>query len=230
MVLGRHKQKEVINLKINGAEIKGQNSVTLLGVEIDNELNFNNLISNICKKAVNKINGFSRIQSFLGQKEKEALVNTFVYSNFNYCSLVWHFSTNKSINKIEKIQERCLKLSCSNTTETYDDLLVKTSQSFVEIKRLRTLATEICKTLNDINPNYMKEIFYLSPHETHKKYYIFIHRCNITKNDNHSLRGPHIWNSLPEEIKQLSSLNGFKNYIKSWCGQKSKCYLCQTSL
>ena len=28
MVLGRHKQKETINLKINGAEIKGQNSVT----------------------------------------------------------------------------------------------------------------------------------------------------------------------------------------------------------
>ena len=29
MVLGRHKQKEKINLNINGAEIKGQNSVTL---------------------------------------------------------------------------------------------------------------------------------------------------------------------------------------------------------
>ena len=27
----------------------------------------------------------SRIQSILGQKEKEAIVNTFVYPNFNYC-------------------------------------------------------------------------------------------------------------------------------------------------
>ena len=35
MLLGRHKQKETINLKTNGAEIKGQNSVTLLGVHID---------------------------------------------------------------------------------------------------------------------------------------------------------------------------------------------------
>ena len=88
MVLGRHKQKETINLTINGAEIKGQNSVTLLGVEIDNELNFNNHKTNICNKAGNKINVLSRIQSFLGQKEKEALVNTFAYSNFNCCSLV----------------------------------------------------------------------------------------------------------------------------------------------
>ena len=44
MVLGRHKQKETINLTINGAEIKGQNSITLLEVQIDNKLNFDNHI------------------------------------------------------------------------------------------------------------------------------------------------------------------------------------------
>ena len=38
----------------------------------------------------------------------------------------------------------------------------------MEINRLRTLGTEILKTLNYINPNYMKEIFYLSPHKIHK--------------------------------------------------------------
>ena len=55
---------------------------------------------------------------------------------------------------------------------------------------------------------------------------------NTTKYGHHSFTvlGPHIWNSLPEEIKQLPSLNTFKNYIKSWCGQKSKCYLCQKPL
>ena len=33
MVLGRHKQKETFNLTINGAEIKGQSSVMLLGLK-----------------------------------------------------------------------------------------------------------------------------------------------------------------------------------------------------
>ena len=66
MVLGTHKQKEAINLKTNEAEIKGQNLATLLRVEKDNELNFNNHISNICQKARNKINAVSRIHSFLG--------------------------------------------------------------------------------------------------------------------------------------------------------------------
>ena len=35
----------------------------------------------------------------------------------------------------------------------------------MEIKRLRTLVIEIFKTLNDINPDYKKEIFYLSSQE-----------------------------------------------------------------
>ena len=96
----------------------------------------------------------------------------------------------------------------------------------MEIKCLRTLPADIFKTLNDLNLNNMKEIFYLSPHETNKKYDLFVYCCNTTKYGNHSLRvlGPHISNSLPEEIKQLSSLNAFKNYIKSWYGQKSKPY------
>ena len=78
----------------------------------------------------------------------------------------------------------------------------------------------------------MKDLFYLPPHETHQKYDLFVHRRNKTKYGNHSLKvlGPHMWNSLPEEIKQLSSLNAFKNYIKGRRGQKSKCYLCQASL
>ena len=100
---------------------------------------------------------------------------------FTQILTIGHFSTKKSTNKIEKkIQEHCLKLLSlalslyiyvyDEIYEIYDDLLIKSSQPSVEIKRLRTLATEIFKTLNDANPNFMKEIFYLSPHETRKKY------------------------------------------------------------
>ena len=45
------------------------------------------------------------------------------------------------------------------------------------------------------------------------------------------MAGPHICSnsSLPEEVKQPSSLNAFKNYRKSGCGGCGQCYLCQTS-
>ena len=41
----------------------------------------------------------------MGFKEKEISLNGFVYSNFNYSPLVWHFCSAKSVKKIEKLQE-----------------------------------------------------------------------------------------------------------------------------
>ena len=64
IVLNRRKQKETINLKINGAETKDQNSLILSVVKIDHELDFNNHIPIISKKAGNKINAISRLRVF----------------------------------------------------------------------------------------------------------------------------------------------------------------------
>ena len=32
----------------------------------------------------------------IGKEQKEALLNSFIFSNFNYCPLVWHFCSCKS--------------------------------------------------------------------------------------------------------------------------------------
>ena len=84
-------------LTINNAEIKSKESDILLGIEIDNKLNFEKHVSTICKKANNQLNAISRIGAVLGQKEKEILINSLLYSNFNYGPLMWHFTTCKGI-------------------------------------------------------------------------------------------------------------------------------------
>ena len=57
-------------LTINNTQIKFKESVTLLGFEIDNKLNFEKHVSTICKKANNQRNAISRIGADIGQKEK----------------------------------------------------------------------------------------------------------------------------------------------------------------
>ena len=75
-------QKSVLN--INGVELTIESSVKFLGIETDNKLNFEKHISNICKKAKNQLNAICRLQTFMEHKKKEAKINTFVHSNFNY--------------------------------------------------------------------------------------------------------------------------------------------------
>ena len=57
-------------LTINNAEIKSKESVTFLGIEIDNKLNFEKRVFAICKEANNQLNAISRIGAVLGRKEK----------------------------------------------------------------------------------------------------------------------------------------------------------------
>ena len=84
-------------------------SVKLLGVQLDDKLNFNLHISSICKSAANQLNAMIRLKSYLSFDAKKVLINSYFSSNFNYCPLVWMFSTSNSLNKIENLQKRALR-------------------------------------------------------------------------------------------------------------------------
>ena len=151
----------------------------------------------------------------MGSKEKEVHLNSFVLSNFNYCPLVWHFCSSKSLKKIEKIQERALRILYNDSTSDNNQLLNKSSKTSMEVKRLRNLALKIFKTLNHLNPEYMKEIFYKTTNLTHRPFNIKVNQNNTTKYGNKSLRSlePHIWNSLPEQIKEKTTTISLKTIL-----------------
>ena len=101
-------------IKIDKNVVKVKSSVKLLGVQIDSELNFNLHIANICRSAANQLNALIRLKNFLGFQEKKVLINSYFYSNFNYCPLVWMFSHAKSLKKVEALQKRALRFLCDD--------------------------------------------------------------------------------------------------------------------
>ena len=115
-----------------------------------------------------QINAISRLQRFVGKEQKEALTNTFIFSNFNYCLLVWHFYSSKSSQKTEKVF-CCLRIIYNDYSSDYQTLLKLRQKPSVEIKRLRAMALEIFKAINDLNPSFMKSIF--SKAKCHRKTY-----------------------------------------------------------
>ena len=53
-------------LAVNGENLEIVTSVKLLGIQIDNQLNFNEHINNICKSAANQLSALIRLRYFLG--------------------------------------------------------------------------------------------------------------------------------------------------------------------
>ena len=141
-----HKHKEnhtnrIIN--INQKEIKAVAKFKFLGIEIHGKLNFNHHINNICKSASHQLNAIIRLKHLLGIKEKKRLVNAFLMSNFNYCSLVWNFSSVQSLNKIEILLKRALRFLLNDYGSTYEDMLEKFGYPNMNVRRQRTPCIEI---------------------------------------------------------------------------------------
>ena len=165
----------------------------------------------------------------MGFKEKEVLINSFVYANFSYCPLIWHFCSAMSFRKIEQIQTRTLRILYDDFDSDYKIFLDKSGKCTMEVKRLRTLGLEVFKALNNLNPVFMEEIFHRTKWLTHRPNNIQVNVHQTDKYGDKSLRtlgGPHIWNSLPEHMKAKTNSIKFKEYINQWFRSICKCDLC----
>ena len=157
------------------------------------------------------------------------MINSFVYSSFNYCPLVCHFCSCESSQKIEKIQKRCLRLVLDDYESNYGNLIKKNGTTAMEIKRLRALATEIFKTINNINPSYKENILTPKIKAKIRPHDIIVRHHNAATDGDKSLSalGSKIWNKFPTNIKSLTSITKFKEYIRTWFGPSCKCNVCR---
>ena len=96
IILDKRKQDHTKEtFEIGDKVIKASPSVKLLGVQIEDKLHFNLHITNICRTAANQVNALIRLKQFLSFEARQILVNSYFYSNINYCPLVWMFYSAK---------------------------------------------------------------------------------------------------------------------------------------
>ena len=108
------------------------------------------------------------------------------------------------------------------------EVLLKSGKVTRERKQLRLPATGIFKTVNNLNANYMKDIFIPKLHPKVRSNQILVKPHNTTTYGTKSLKTlcPSIWNQLPEDIKSETYYTKFREYIDIWFGPKYRCNAC----
>ena len=101
-----------------------QQTVNFIRIDIDIHLKFDSHISTLWQKTSNQINALCRFKSLLKQDRKNVIANSFIYSSFSYCSLTWHFCSQRSIKKIENFQKRALRFVLNDSISDYEVLLI----------------------------------------------------------------------------------------------------------
>ena len=135
---------------------------------------------------------------------------------------------NININSENSVRPLGLGIDSKLHFHKHNTLLKKSDKCSMEVRRLRTMALEFFKNLNDLNLSFIKELFNKRNNVNRRKKDLIIHTRYTVKFWSNSLRclGPYIWNTLPENIKEKTSFEKFKKSINSWYGPSCKWSLC----
>ena len=101
----------------------------------------------------------------------------------------------------------------------------------IHVKNLQLLTTDIHKTKSGLSPTFMKNIFtdrntgYNLRHGNDSQF-LKVH-TTIYGIEIISFLGNRLWPTLPNIIKQASTIPIFKRHIKCWKGENCNCRLCK---
>ena len=211
-------------VKLNGAEIKEENSVKYLGMFIDAKLKWSAHIDHLSLILSRNIGILNRSKFFLNKQTMLLLYNALILPYISYCCLVWGFTFPTYVNKIEILQKRAIRMI------DYQHRLAHSDPIFLSLKIIKVrdiakqqLITVMHRKLNGSLPSDLNMLFTLSPTPG-----------IITRNRQHfdetfstkryrtriaSWMGPRLWNSLfvshllIVELENMSK-ETIKNYTK----------------
>ena len=215
----RHKKKEM-NLNMKNVSIKSSSGIDLLGVAIDDELNFTRHIKNDdCTKGAKKVGVLMRFRNLIPTAAKLRIFKAFILPRVTYCHIVWHHCRSSDERKIERLQERALRAIYCDRISTYEALLEKARLPSLRNRRLQDIAILMYKVKAKLVPSYISDLFNcnMSKYNLRNADDFSLPRWNTVTYGKHSLRymGPFIWSKLHSSIKTADSLNAFKNQIRA---------------
>ena len=238
---------EAMCAKVGDSLLWEEFSAKLLGIIIDSSLTFDNHVKTICKKASQKLTGISRMSNFMSEIKRKVLIQTFFESQFNYCPLIWMFCSRTLNHRINRLHERALRIAYDDYLSDFEELLIKDNTVTIHKRNLRKLAIEMYKISNNLSPLFTRELMteICVPYNTRSTTKVEIDDSGsfqCTKRSNYevpstktvsygleSIRylGPKIWKLIPDELKELKSLELFKLKVKSLKFEKCPCKLCK---
>ena len=220
MFLGKNVISKNVSLQLGDKRLTGSDTINVLGIDIDSRLNYDLQISNICGKMSKQINALLRIKNDLDISSRRAIYNSYIVPQLNYCATVWMFTSRTNLKKLDKLNNRAIRMVFDDNQSPCDDLLCRNKSLNVYKSCVRVLAIEMYKVKNNLLPNYIKELFTPSIQcyslRDDNKYVLPKYKSKTYGYHCMTYIGSKLWGDIDPKIKNITSLKEFKHKITLW--------------
>ena len=222
IIFTKRKTKESFEVEITEEGIKKklklQKTVKILGVFLDEELNWTRQINEINKKARNATRNLQRVNYLLPFRLKLMLYNSLVATHFNYADTVWGGCNKTNKNKLERTQNCAIKSilglkrrdSSQEARQTANLLTLEAKRQIHEAVftkramsgKLPTSITQKYQKLTSLKTNRSSERQILAVPKHKTEYY----------KNSPLYRTVKTWNSVPQNLKNTEVETFKANY------------------
>ena len=147
-------------------------------------------------------------------------MNAFFKSQFSYCPFSWILHSRTSNNKINRLRERCLCITCNGNTSSFTDLFGIDNSVSVHHRHVQALATELYEFVNGLSPKLASGCFKLNNMivynpRNRSTFYPRPVRIVLHGTESLSYLGPKIWELVPSDIKTFHYSQSSKNPLNN---------------
>ena len=140
MCLGKNTENETF--LFHNILMENSKEQKILGVIIDNKLNFKSHISELCKKTSQKV----------------VIFNSIITSQFSYCPLMLVFCSRTSNGMINKLHEGSLRIVLNDYSSNFNILLENNNDISNHHRNIQALLIEVFKMKNELAPPIIESI------------------------------------------------------------------------
>ena len=148
----------------------------------------------------------------------------FTKSQFSYCPLIWMFCSRTSMNKLNDIHEKCLRLAANDYDPNFNEQLESSHELSIHKTCINYFMIEVQKYLHVRSTELMTDIFTRrkNPYNIHN---IHLFSCQNPRSVSFgahetAFRASQLWQKVSIVIKYFSSK------IKLWSCDDCPCNLC----
>ena len=211
-----------IHINFDNNKICPSVSVKNLGVHMDRFMTFDVHVEEMRKKVMGILIYLNRIKDSIPPATRTQVVQTLALSVVNYCLKIWGTTNKTQLQKAQKLQNFAARIALGNVKkhEHITPHINKLKWLKISNKCVFDTCVYIFKLLNHQLPLWL--LFLLRVRDYHirstrQQNNLFVPPTRtITGERGMGVRGPSLWNGLPENVKNSNSVYSFKRNLKTY--------------
>ena len=218
------------NIRIGSEDVAVSEKAKNLGIYFDCKLSMEHQVSHQCKQMYCDLRRIGQISHLLDKSSLQVLISAFLLSRLDYCNSLLANLSSESINRLQRFQNRAARLIFKKSQREPITPLLKQLHWLPVTARIDYKLALFChKCINNRAPMYLKdllEIYVPSRHlRSAEENFLRVPAVKSNKLGGRAFSyvAPKIWNSLPREIRFLSSEKQFKKNLKTYLFTNAFC-------